>query len=78
MPSKAVKIISLFSIVLKGRIKCFSNKKLIETKASYMRLRGKKSNSRGVAMNPIDHPHGGNTNSIKLHKTPWGKPTKKK
>lgn len=78
MPSKKVKLISLFSLVLKGRIKCFSNKKLIETKASYLRLRGKKSNSRGVAMNPIDHPHGGNTNSIKLHKTPWGKPTKKK
>jgi ribosomal protein L2 len=29
-------------------------------------------------MNPIDHPHGGNTKSIKLQKTPWGKPTKLK
>lgn len=70
MPSKNKKIISLYNCVFKGRIKCFSNKKLILTKASYLRLRGKKSSTRGVAMNAIDHPHGGNTNSIKLHKTP--------
>lgn len=38
---------------------------------------------RGVAMNPIDHPHGGDTSSGKVHMTPWsvptkGKPTRKK
>lgn len=27
---------------------------------------------RGVAKNPVDHPHGGRTNSIKSPRTPWG------
>lgn len=32
--------------------------------------------SRGVAKNPVDHPHGGRTKSIKYPRTPWGKTTK--
>lgn len=33
---------------------------------------------RGVAMNPIDHPHGGGEGKSKGHQSvsPWGKPTK--
>ena len=27
---------------------------------------------RGIAKNPVDHPHGGRTNSIKSPRTPWG------
>ncbi|MEJ2467541.1 MAG: 50S ribosomal protein L2 [Campylobacterales bacterium] len=40
---------------------------------------GKRPSVRGVAMNPIDHPHGGGegkTNSGRHPVTPWGKPTK--
>ncbi|MEL7429702.1 MAG: 50S ribosomal protein L2, partial [Pseudomonadota bacterium] len=36
---------------------------------------------RGVAMNPIDHPHGGGegrTSGGRHPVTPWGKPTKGK
>lgn len=33
---------------------------------------GRKSKVRGVAMNPVDHPHGGRTKSIKFQQTPWG------
>ena len=36
---------------------------------------------RGVAMNPIDHPHGGGegkTSGGKTKRTPWGKPIKSK
>ena len=29
-----------------------------------------------VAMNPVDHPHGGRTNGGRPSVTPWGKPTK--
>ena len=32
---------------------------------------------RGIAKNPVDHPHGGRTNSIKSPRTPWGLPTRK-
>jgi large subunit ribosomal protein L2 len=33
---------------------------------------------RGVAMNAVDHPHGGRTKSLRYPQTPWGKSTKGK
>src|SRR6186713_295309 len=48
-------------------------------KAGRMRWKGKKPVVRGVAMNPIDHPHGGGegrTSGGRHPVTPWGKPTK--
>jgi large subunit ribosomal protein L2 len=34
--------------------------------------------TRGMAMNPVDHPHGGGRGKRKgrISQTPWGKPTK--
>lgn len=32
---------------------------------------GKKSLVRGVAMNPVDHPHGGRTKTNKPEVSPW-------
>jgi large subunit ribosomal protein L2 len=48
-------------------------------KAGRSRWNGIKPNVRGVAMNPIDHPHGGGegrTSGGRHPVTPWGKPTK--
>jgi len=48
-------------------------------KAGRSRHRGIRPQTRGSAMNPIDHPHGGGegkTNSGRHPVTPWGKPTK--
>jgi large subunit ribosomal protein L2 len=48
-------------------------------KAGRSRWLGKRSNVRGVAMNPVDHPMGGGEgrSSGGRHPcTPWGKPTK--
>jgi large subunit ribosomal protein L2 len=48
-------------------------------KAGRSRWRGRRSNVRGVAMNPVDHPMGGGEgrSSGGRHPcTPWGKPTK--
>ena len=42
-------------------------------KASIKIRKGFKSSVRGVAKNAVDHPHGGNTNIIKIKKNPWGK-----
>lgn len=39
---------------------------------------GVKPRVRGVAKNPVDHPHGGRAKSIRFQQTPWGKPAKKK
>lgn len=48
-------------------------------KAGRARWRGRRPHVRGVAMNPIDHPHGGGegrTSGGRHPVTPWGKPTK--
>ena len=48
-------------------------------KAGTNRYRGIRPQTRGSAMNPIDHPHGcgeGKTNSGRNPVTPWGFPTK--
>jgi len=37
-------------------------------------LKGFKSKVRGIAMNPVDNPHGGRTNGGCCWVTPWGKP----
>lgn len=38
----------------------------------------KRPTVRGIAMNPVDHPHGGRTNGGRPSVTPWGLPTKGK
>ncbi len=48
-------------------------------KAGRSRWKGIRPNVRGVAMNPVDHPHGGGegrTSGGRNPVTPWGKPTK--
>ena len=48
-------------------------------KAGRVRHMGKRPSVRGVAMNPIDHPHGGGegrTSGGRTPVTPWGKDTK--
>ena len=47
-------------------------------KAGGKRWKGRRPRTRGVAMNPVDHPHGGRTKSIRFQRTPWGLPTKLK
>ncbi|KAL1535409.1 Large ribosomal subunit protein uL2my, C-terminal part [Salvia divinorum] len=52
-------------------------------KAGQSRWLGIRPTVRGVAMNPVDHPHGGGEGKSKssgkhgqVSRTPWGKPTK--
>ncbi|MCR9257355.1 MAG: 50S ribosomal protein L2 [Alphaproteobacteria bacterium] len=48
-------------------------------KAGRNRWKGVRPTTRGVAMNPVDHPHGGGegrTSGGRHPVTPWGKPTK--
>ncbi len=52
---------------------------IVIAKAGRSRHLGIRPQTRGSAMNPIDHPHGGGegkTNSGRHPVTPWGKPTK--
>lgn len=56
------------------------NLKLVNLgKAGRNRWKSKRPYVRGVAMNPVDHPHGGGegkTSGGRPSVTPWGKPTK--
>ena len=50
-------------------------------KAGRSRWRGRRPANRGVAMNPVDHPHGGGegrTSGGRHPVSPWGQPTKGK
>jgi large subunit ribosomal protein L2 len=78
LPSGKIKIISNQGFATIGIVSnesfCLSR----DGKAGRSRWLNKRPTVRGVAMNPIDHPHGGGEGK-KSGKalTPWGKPTKK-
>ena len=64
-----------------GSVSNPDNQNTSESKAGRNRWLGKRPHVRGVAMNPIDHPHGGGegkTSGGRHPVTPWGKPTKGK
>ncbi len=78
LPSGMKKVFSTYSIGSLGSVALPENKKFTNASAGYYRRHGMKSQVRGVAMNPIDHPHGGRNKAIKYQRTPWGKTTKYK
>ena len=55
-----------------------NHNKIIIGKAGINRLKGIRPSVRGIAMNPVDHPHGGRTNGGCQSMTPWGKPSRGK
>ena len=79
LPSALKKVFSIFSLASNGSSNLNIAKNiLISNKSGDNRKKGFKSKVRGVAMNPVDHPHGGRTNSIRFPRTPWGKVAKYK
>jgi large subunit ribosomal protein L2 len=78
LPSKQLKIASAQSLAMLGALSGYENKKYFNTKSGYWRMFGRKQVVRGVAMNPVDHPHGGRTKAIRYQRTPWGRTTKYK
>ena len=62
-----------------GIVSNLDNKNVKVGSAGRKRWLGFRPKVRGVAMNPIDHPHGGGegrTSGGRHPSTPWGKPTK--
>lgn len=76
LPSGVKKVFSTFSIGSLGKVAVPENRKSANASAGFYKNHGKKSKVRGVAMNPIDHPHGGRAKAIRYQRTPWGKTTK--
>jgi len=73
IPTGAQLYVSMYCIVTIGRrANTFFYKNVIG-KAGIRRSNGIRPSVRGVAMNPVDHPHGGRTKLNVPEVTPWGK-----
>jgi large subunit ribosomal protein L2 len=78
LPSGKITYLSQNSIVTLGKISNQLHSQIVLGKAGINRLLNKRPTVRGIAMNPVDHPHGGRTNGGMPSVTPWGIPTKGK
>lgn len=76
LPSKSYCYTSMHSFATLGVVSNNMHNKRVLGKAGRNRWLGYKSKVRGVAMNPVDHPHGGGEgkrSADSLKKSPWGK-----
>jgi len=72
LPSKAIIYVNMYCSAMVGRL---SYNKQIKKLAGYSYLYGRRPKVRGVAMNPVDHPHGGGEgkkSKPSCPKNPWG------
>jgi len=79
LPSGEMRMIHVRCTACIGQVGNIDHENVSIGKAGRSRWKGKRSNVRGVAMNPVDHPMGGGEgrSSGGRHPcTPWGKPTK--
>lgn len=77
--SGAVRSFSIYCLASVGTVSNKNYKFITTGKAGRMRWLGYKPCVRGVAMNPIDHPHGGGEGKKSGRRcplSPWGKATK--
>lgn len=72
LPSGKKKYVSMDYLCTLGRNNNIFKKFIVIGKAGINRILGKNIKVRGVAMNPVDHPHGGRTKTNKPEVSPWG------
>jgi len=73
LPSNKHRLLHEHTYVMLGRNANTLINKIRVGKAGVNVLRGFRPSVRGVAMNPVDHPHGGRTKSNSPERTPWGR-----
>ncbi len=79
LPSGEVRLIHLECYAVIGQVSNLPHENISYGKAGRSRWFGRRPHVRGVAMNPVDHPHGGGegrTSGGRHPVTPWGMPTK--
>ena len=79
LPSGEVRMILQGCMATIGQVGNLDSEKVSLGKAGRARWLGRRPKVRGVAMNPVDHPHGGGegrTSGGRHPVTPWGIPTK--
>lgn len=76
MPSGEIRLVPVDCWATVGVLGCADYKNITWGKAGRTRNRGIRPTVRGMAMNPVDHPHGGGEGRSKSGShpmTPWGK-----
>jgi len=79
LPSGEVRMVLQECFATIGQVGNIDHENICIGKAGRSRWLGKRPKVRGVAMNPVDHPHGGGegrTSGGRHPVTPWGIPTK--
>lgn len=80
MPSSEVRKVLIDCRSTIGQMGNVEHETISYGKAGRVRWLGRRGHVRGVAMNPVDHPHGGGEGKSPQGNphpaTPWGKPTK--
>jgi large subunit ribosomal protein L2 len=79
LPSGETRMVNLSCYATIGQVGNLNSENVSIGKAGRSRWLGKRPTVRGVAMNPIDHPHGGGegkTSGGRHPVSPWGQPTK--
>jgi large subunit ribosomal protein L2 len=79
LPSGEIRIVSINCMATVGQVGNVESENVSLGKAGRSRWLGKRPTVRGVAMNPVDHPHGGGegkTSGGRNPVTPWGQPTR--
>ncbi|MFT7602226.1 MAG: large subunit ribosomal protein L2 [Acidimicrobiales bacterium] len=77
LPSTEMRRVSIDCIATIGAVGNSEFELIKVGKAGRSRWKGKRPQTRGVAMNPVDHPHGGGegkTSGGRHPVSPWGKP----
>ncbi len=78
MPSGEVRRIAMVCRATIGQLGNLDHENVVIGKAGRIRHMGKRPSVRGIAMNPVDHPHGGGearSTSGRPPTTPWGQMT---
>jgi large subunit ribosomal protein L2 len=78
LPSSKIIEVSNSAFATIGIVSNSQHSNVVLGKAGRNRNKGIRPSVRGIAMNPVDHPHGGRTNGGRPSVTPWGKPTRGK
>ncbi len=80
LPSGEIRLVHLDCLATIGQLGNIEHETQIYGKAGKSRWHGIRPTVRGLAMNPVDHPHGGGEGKSGQGNphptTPWGKPTK--
>jgi large subunit ribosomal protein L2 len=78
LPSGEQRLVRIECRATVGQVGNLEHENISIGKAGRTRWLGRRSRVRGIAMNPVDHPHGGGEGRSKGNhpQTPWGMPTK--